>query len=401
MSLDMTNLDLPPLTNEDMAQIMSGVDTQAVFANVTIKFTDGGTAAQKLTEAYIQWYANPANIGKDPSEFFNGEGQPLVAAVGDSVDTQDLQAQIIEGMAKQLGTTSEGVSTEMARRVATVYGAKVMPAVQQQIALSMQQYMTQYMTALSSQMESVFSNLGNAMGVNPDAFARAFQFNMNPEELTELMMSMMRVEERTYDNNLKKLGYADFAKPSEISIYPKDFESKEHVIEILDGYNEKMKVVDEDKVINYTDIVGVLMKSVTTIINMISTVLIAFVAISLIVSSIMIGVITYISVLERRKEIGILRAIGASKGDISRVFNAETVIEGLIAGLLGVGVTALGCIPANIIVYNIFDVPNVALLPVSAGVILVLISVFLTFIAGLIPSGSASRKDPVEALRSE
>ena len=401
MNLDMTNLDLPPLTNEDMAQIMSGVDTQAVFANVTIKFTDGGTAAQNLTAAYIQWYSNPANFGKDPSEFFNGEGQPLVAAVGDSVDTQDLQAQIIEGMAKQLGTTSEGFSTEMARRVATVYGAKVMPAVQQQIALSMQQYMTQYMTALSGQMESVFANLGNAMGVNPDAFARAFQFNMNPEELTELMMSMMRVEERTYDNNLKKLGYADFAKPSEISIYPKDFESKEHVIEILDGYNEKMKVVDEDKVINYTDIVGVLMKSVTTIVNMISTVLIAFVAISLIVSSIMIGVITYISVLERRKEIGILRAIGASKGDISRVFNAETVIEGLIAGLLGVGVTALGCIPANIIVYNMFDVPNVALLPVSAGVILVLISVFLTFIAGLLPSGSASRKDPVEALRSE
>ncbi|MBQ2680518.1 MAG: FtsX-like permease family protein, partial [Eggerthellaceae bacterium] len=241
----------------------------------------------------------------------------------------------------------------------------------------------------------------NAMGVNPDAFANAFQINMDQDELTELMMSMMRVEEHSYDNNLKKLGYADFNKPSEISIFPRDFESKEHVIEILDGYNAKMREVDEDKVISYTDLVGTLMESVTDIVNMISYVLIAFVAISLIVSSIMIGVITYISVLERKKEIGILRSIGASKGDISRVFNAETVIEGLIAGLLGVGVTALGCIPANIIVYNQFDVPNIAILPVDAAVILVAISVFLTFIAGLIPSRSASRKDPVEALRSE
>ena len=162
-----------------------------------------------------------------------------------------------------------------------------------------------------------------------------------------------------------------------------------------------MRAVDEDKVISYTDIVGTLMESVTTIVNMISTVLIAFVAISLIVSSIMIGVITYISVLERRKEIGILRAIGASKGNISSVFNAETVIEGLIAGILGVGITAIGCIPANAIVYSIFDVPNVSQLPLEAAVVLVIISVVLTVIAGLIPSRSASRKDPVEALRSE
>ena len=276
-----------------------------------------------------------------------------------------------------------------------------MPAVQAQLSAAIQQYMVQYMTSLTGQLSSAFSNLGSAIGIDTDAFARAFQFNMNPEELTELMMSMMRVEEHSYENNLKKLGYADFSKPSEISIYPKDFNSKEHVIAILDEYNERMRVEDEDKVISYTDIVGTLMKSVTTIIDMITTVLIAFVAISLIVSSIMIGVITYISVLERKKEIGILRSIGASKRDISHVFNAETVIEGLIAGLLGVGVTALGCIPANIIVYSIFDVPNVALLPPGAAVILVLISVALTFIAGLIPSSAASRKDPVEALRSE
>ena len=226
---------------------------------------------------------------------------------------------------------------------------------------------------------------------------------MDQEELTELFMSMMRVEESSYDNNLRKLGYANFAKPSAIDIYPKDFESKEEVIAILDGYNDQMAAEgQEDKEYRPTPIlVGTLMSSVTTIVNMISYVLIAFVAISLIVSSIMIGVITYISVLERKKEIGILRSIGASKGDVSRVFNAETIIEGLVAGLLGVGLTALACIPANAIVYAVNGVPNVAQLPWQAGAILVLISVFLTTIAGLMPASSASRKDPVEALRSE
>ena len=157
----------------------------------------------------------------------------------------------------------------------------------------------------------------------------------------------------------------------------------------------------DDKKVSYTDFVGTLMKSVTTIVDMISYVLIAFVAISLVVSSIMIGIITYISVLERKKEIGILRAIGASKGDISRVFNAETIIEGLTAGLIGVGVVALVCIPVNAIVYGLLDVPDIAMLPPAAAAILVAISVFLSFIAGLFPAMAAARKDPVEALRSE
>ena len=216
------------------------------------------------------------------------------------------------------------------------------------------------------------------------------------------MMSLLSTEQASFDGNLKKLGYADFAKPGGIDIYPKDFESKEHVIEILDGYNQKMEDEgEEDKVISYTDFVGVLMSSVTDIVNMISYVLIAFVAISLVVSSIMIGVITYISVLERKKEIGVLRSIGASKRDIGRVFNAETVIVGFVAGVIGIGVTALCCIPANAIVYANFDVPNVAILPWQAAIALIAISVLLTFLAGLIPSRAASRKDPVEALRSE
>ena len=255
------------------------------------------------------------------------------------------------------------------------------------------------MQAVTTQL---MGNVAGALNIDASTFANAFQFNMSEEELTEVITAMMTSGQASYDNNLAKLGYADFAKPTGIDIFPIDFESKEGVIEILDSYNERMEAEGEDdKVISYVDLVGTLMSSVTDIVNMISYVLIAFVAISLIVSSIMIGVITYISVLERKKEIGILRAIGASKGDISRVFNAETVIEGLVAGLLGVGVTALICLPVNALIYSLFNVPNIAQLPLGAAAILVLISVFLTFIAGLIPSSAASRKDPVEALRSE
>ena len=282
--------------------------------------------------------------------------------------------------------------------------------IQAYLQATMSSYMNQVVSAMQTQMQAAMTqvmgqlsaNMATAMHVDESAFTDAFQMNMDEKELTELMMSLMSSETTSFDGNLNKLGYADYAKPASIDIYPKDFESKQSVIDILDGYNDKMKAEGEDdKAVSYTDIVGALMSSVTTIVNMISYVLVAFVAISLVVSSIMIGVITYISVLERKKEIGILRSIGASKGDIGRVFNAETVIVGLVAGLIGIGVTALGCIPANAIVYALFDVPNVAILPWQAAVILVAISVFLTFLSGLIPSSAASRKDPVEALRSE
>ncbi|MBP3867050.1 MAG: ABC transporter permease, partial [Eggerthellaceae bacterium] len=396
----LANVSMPQPTAEEIAGLFPELNAAGILSNVSIEFTDDGKAVTDLATKMATWMA--MNPGADPNAFFNTpDGQAAIAAVGTAVDTQKLQAQVADAVAKQLGTSPESVGQVMADRVAQYYAAKMIPALRAELTTAIQQYMTKYMTSLTTQMQSALAGLGSAMGFDADAFANAFQLNMSPDELTELMMSMMRVEEHSYDNNLKKLGYADFNKPSEISIFPRDFESKEHVIEILDAYNSEMQEVDEDKVISYTDIVGTLMESVTDIVNMISYVLIAFVAISLIVSSIMIGVITYISVLERKKEIGILRSIGASKGDISRVFNAETIIEGLIAGLLGVGVTALGCIPANIIVYNNFDVPNVALLPPAAAAILVVISVFLTFIAGLIPSRSASRKDPVEALRSE
>ena len=225
---------------------------------------------------------------------------------------------------------------------------------------------------------------------------------MNEEELSELMMSLMTKEVSSYDGNLKKLGYVDFDKPSAINIYPKDFESKQKVIDILDKYNANAEKIDKDKVISYTDYVGTLMSSVTDIINVISYVLIAFVAISLVVSSIMIGVITYISVLERKKEIGILRAIGASKKNISQVFDAETFIIGLLSGLLGIGITLILLVPGNMLIHEIAGNVSVsATLPVGGAIILIVLSVILTLIGGLIPSKKAAQEDPVTALRTE
>ena len=231
---------------------------------------------------------------------------------------------------------------------------------------------------------------------------QAYLASLSREEMTEVISTYMDTYGATYDDNLRKLGVADLSKPSMINIYPKDFESKERIAELISEYNDKATDEKrEEDVINYTDYVGLMMSSVTSIVDIISYVLMAFVSISLIVSSIMIGIITYISVLERTKEIGILRSIGASKKDISRVFNAETFIVGLIAGIIGIGVTILLNIPINIIIKNITEVSNISKLPYKGAIILVIISMLLTVIAGLIPSRIASKKDPVEALRTE
>jgi hypothetical protein len=250
----------------------------------------------------------------------------------------------------------------------------------------------------------VAAAVGSQFKVDPSMIASAFQMKMDEDEITRLITAYMSGgQETNYDNNLRKLGYADLAKPMSISFYLKDFESKENFLNYIDDYNKEMQDNgDEDMVISYTDITGIMMKSVKTITNAVSYVLIAFVAISLIVSSIMIGVITYISVLERTKEIGILRAIGASKRDISRIFNAETIIVGLCAGVIGIGSSLLLLIPINHILINLTKIAALkAILPPAGGIILILISIFLTYIAGLIPSGMAARKNPVEALRTE
>ena len=281
---------------------------------------------------------------------------------------------------------------------------QLMPQIAEKLATAvssaLQTQLSQNMNQSGEKLQQAFQD---AFHVDADAFSGAIQVNMTEEELSEVLMSLMTASSSSYDGNLQALGYADPAEPSAISIYPLDFEAKEQVLAILDGYNARMQQTgQEEKVITYTDMVGTLMSSVTDIINVISYVLVAFVAISLIVSSIMIGVITYISVLERKKEIGILRAIGASKGNISQVFNAETFIIGLCAGLIGIGITLLLLVPGNHIIHQIANSTDVsAVLPAGAAVILVALSVLLTLLGGLIPSKKAARQDPVTALRTE
>ena len=309
---------------------------------------------------------------------------------------------------------AEYLKSDEAKKTISNSIAKIMKSknLDEQISNIMGTYMASSMktlgSALEKQMTASMSDLGesfsNAISIDGDAFAGAFKMKMDEEELSELLASLMTKEQTTYESNLTKLGYADFAEPDSISIYPKDFEAKENIINILNSYNNRMKEAGEDeKVISYTDIVGTLMSSVTVIVDVVSYVLVAFVGISLVVSSIMIGVITYISVLERKKEIGILRAIGASKRNISQVFNAETFIIGLLAGLIGIGTTLLLLIPTNSIIDSVAGTAvNVqATLPIEAGIILVVLSVVLTLIGGIIPSKKAAKEDPVLALRSE
>lgn len=258
------------------------------------------------------------------------------------------------------------------------------------------------MGQMATQMSSSFANLASAMHVDASAFARAIHFNMDAEDLSSLMMSYAKASQLTYDNNLTTLGYADEADPISVKIFPRDFEAKERVLDHIDAYNKQVKAAGHDEqAISYTDYMGIIMGSVTDIVNTISLVLIAFVSISLVVSSIMIGIITYISVLERKKEIGILRAIGASKRNVANVFNAETFIEGLIAGVFAIVVVVLVSFPVNAWALASKQVPNLMSLPVQDALALIAISVLLTVVAGLLPARSASKKDPVEALRSE
>ena len=278
-----------------------------------------------------------------------------------------------------------------------------------QVSETMAQTMTealmqvQIMTKVGELTGKLMGTMAEAFNIDQDKFAEAFQFNLSEDEVARLIETMSSSGvEKNADTNLVSLGYQDMDEPSSISFYFKDFESKELFVDFLEDYNEKMEKEDEEKVIKYTDITGILMSSVKTIVDSVSYVLIAFVSISLVVSSIMIGIITYISVLERTKEIGVLRAIGASKKNISSIFNAETFIVGLFAGLLGIGVT-LSLLPLiNHVIHSLTGNMDInAVLPVEGGTVLVILSVILTLIGGLIPSKQAAKKDPVLALRSE
>ena len=298
--------------------------------------------------------------------------------------------QAIEQMMQQLtGEIATAVSDQM--QVA-------MTGVMDQIATQM----TSAMSGVSEQLGGSLANISGAFSIDSDAFANAISFNMDASDLSSLLTSYANASSLTYENNLSTLGYADESDPTSISIYPKDFEAKERVLDRIDAYNDEVEAEGhEERAITYTDYVGLLMTSVTDIVNMISLVLIAFVSISLVVSSIMIGIITYISVLERKKEIGILRAIGASKRNIANVFNAETFIEGLIAGVFAIIAVVCASIPVNAYVLAEHNVPNIMSLPWYDGALLIGVSVVLTVVAGLLPARSASKKDPVEALRSE
>ncbi len=274
------------------------------------------------------------------------------------------------------------------------------------VAETFETLMTSLQRDFTSQIDGKLADLGsniqNAVNIDTNMMAQAFQVNIDEDDLFNLVRSLGERDQVSASSNLKKLGYRDLDDPTEINLYPIDFTSKESVVGFIEDYNSKMEAEDqEDKIIVYTDFIAAILSSVTTIINTVSYALVAFVGISLVVSSIMIGVITYVSVLERIKEIGILRAIGASKKDIRRVFNAETIIIGFVAGTFGILVTFALSRIANILVYDRFGIANIAHLEPAAVVALILISVFLAFISGLIPSSTAANKDPVEALRSE
>ena len=368
-----------------------------------------GTLANQLFESFLQsdqFRALSPDDLKDASK--------LAAAFSAYLES-DTAAQQILAQLKALGGDA---LAERLQQAMTDY-------VQKQLAPYLQQAMDQLMKSISdqiaatvsaqlragaaglmgqmaTQMSSSFANLASAMRVDASTFAHAIHFNMDAEDLSSLMMSYAKASKLTYDNNLTTLGYADEADPISVKIFPRDFEAKERVLDHIDAYNKQVKAAGHDEqAISYTDYMGIIMGSVTDIVNTISLVLIAFVSISLVVSSIMIGIITYISVLERKKEIGILRAIGASKRNVANVFNAETFIEGLIAGVFAVVVVVAVSFPVNAWALAVKQVPNLMSLPVQDALVLIAISVLLTIVAGLLPARSASRKDPVEALRSE
>ena len=408
------------VSNENLQKILSDFlkDYEKYIQN---KPEAGINQISKQLSEYLQ--------SKEVTELLNKKIQEIIQENGSLTITQEqlqeLMTEILAGYEKYVDDNElvsvedlnkyliEYLNSQEAKNIITSNISQLITSqnLEGQISAVMEKYMQNVIGTISKsiqkQMESSIQTLGKAItgaiSIDEKAFLSAFQMKMNEEELAELFNSLMSKESVTYENNLKSLNYADIDKPSGIDIYPKDFEGNKAITNLLNDYNNHMQENgEEDKVISFSDMVGTLMSSVTTIVNTISYVLIAFVAISLVVSSIMIGVITYISVLERKKEIGILRAMGASKHNVSQVFNAETMIIGALAGIIGVGITLLLLIPINKIIATIANGVNVkAFLPFMAGIVLIVLSIILTLIGGIIPSRKAAKEDPVLALRSE
>ena len=394
------DLDLTEMPDLDMSILTD------LFANMDLSVSEDKMQelAQKVLVGYKDYVIGNGilNLNKISfSQYLKSDAFKTLMndAMGELFDQDALQAQFSEAMQTAMSTLMESYSSQISETLQTQLGSAMQTA--------MTKLMTQMSQNIQSQMQQSFSQLGSqmesALKIDATAFQKAIQFNMSEDDLTDLMKSAMLSSTATYDSNLQTLGYADLDAPSQIKIYPQDFDHKASVVAKLDAYNNNMRSQGaDDKVIQYTDVVGTLMTSVTEIINMISNMLVAFVSISLVVSSIMIGVITYISVLERRKEIGILRAIGASKRNISEVFNAETFIIGLCSGVMGVVLSEILLIPGNMLIQKISNGTNVvARLPLNAALVLIVLATVLTILGGFIPAKGASRSDPVKALRSE
>ena len=394
------DLDLTETPDLDMSTLTD------LFANMDLSVSEDKMQelAQKVLVGYKDYVIGNGilNLNKISfSQYLKSDAFKTLMndAMGELFDQDALQAQFSEAMQTAMSTLMESYSSQISETLQTQLGSAMQTA--------MTELMTQMSQNIQSQMQQSFSQLGSqmesALKIDATAFQKAIQFNMSEDDLTDLMKSAMLSSTATYDSNLQTLGYADLDAPSQIKIYPQDFDHKASVVAKLDAYNDNMRSQGaDDKVIQYTDVVGTLMTSVTEIINMISNMLVAFVSISLVVSSIMIGVITYISVLERRKEIGILRAIGASKRNISEVFNAETFIIGLCSGVMGVVLSEILLIPGNMLIQKISNGTNVvARLPLNAALVLIVLATVLTILGGFIPAKGASRSDPVKALRSE
>ena len=421
--MDLSGLDLSGLDIDlsgvgrdiDFGDIMAKApapDFSGIFDGLELtpeQMQQVGTLANQLFEGFLQSDQFRALSPEDLKD-----ASKLAAAFSTYLEN-DTAAQQILAQLKALGGDAlaerlQQAMTDYVQKQLTPYLQQamdqVMKSISDQIAATVSAQLKAgaagLMGQMATRMSSSFANLASAMRVDASAFAHAIHFNMDAEDLSSLMMSYAKASKLTYDNNLTTLGYADEADPISVKIFPRDFEAKERVLDHIDAYNKQVKAAGHDEqAISYTDYMGIIMGSVTDIVNTISLVLIAFVSISLVVSSIMIGIITYISVLERKKEIGILRAIGASKRNVANVFNAETFIEGLIAGVFAIVVVVAVSFPVNAWALAAKQVPNLMSLPVRDALVLIAISVLLTVVAGLLPARSASRKDPVEALRSE
>ena len=421
--LDLSDLDLSDIDMSDVElPDMDALDLSQLFADMDLSVSEDALQSlmKKIMNGYKRYIISNGILNLDKigfSSYMESDQfkQLLSESMGDLLDTTGLQEQFTASLQQNLQgiMTSylQSYSEQLSQKLGEALQTKLTAAIQAQMGTVMQQLMTQLATQFSQQIQSAIqsniaqlsSQVEDALKIDPTVFQSAVQVNMSTDDLVDLVKMNLQSSTTSYDSVLGTLGYSDYAKPGSIWIYPKSFEAKNRIVDSLNAYNAAMRAQgEEDKVIVFSDTVGTLMSAVTKIVDMVSNVLVAFVAISLVVSSIMIGVITYISVLERRKEIGILRAIGASKHNVSEVFNAETFIIGMCSGVIGVGLCLLLLIPGNMLIHSIAGTTSVtAVLPPKAALILIVLATLLTILGGLIPARSAAKCNPVTALRSE